>query len=301
MKKIEHITNEQIESLLTHKLAVEWIRESFSLKKNAKLPHKISISFDSLNFMNTMPCMVPELGVFGAKIVTRYSNRTPSVDGELLLYRYSDGELLCLMDAYHITTFRTGAVAALAIETFAKKDFTSIGLMGLGSTGIATIKCLASIFGKKKLDIFLLKYKDHIQRVDSWIRNNTQWKIHESKTPQDMVENSDVVISCVTYAGKDVAPIEAYREGCLVVPVHTRGFQNCDLVFDKVYADDTDHVKGFKYFNHFKSFAELSDVLDGTARGRIDDKEKILSYNIGLALHDIVYAHHLYQKIKHSN
>ena len=43
-----------------------------------------------------------------------------------------------------------------------------------------------------------------------------------------------------------------YRKGCLVIPVHTRGFQNCDLCFDKVYADDTAHVCGFKYFNEFK-------------------------------------------------
>lgn len=294
---MKYITNEQIAPLLTHDRAVKWVRESFLLKKSSKLPHKISIPFDSLNFMNTMPCIVPELNAFGAKIVTRYTNRTPSVDGELLLYRYENGEMLCLMDAYLITTYRTGAVAALAVETFAKDDFDSIGVMGLGSTGIATIKCLASIYATRSLTLNLLRYKNHIDRILPWLHDNTCWKVIVSESAESMVRESDVIISCVTYAGEDIAPIEAYRPGCLVVPVHTRGFQNCDLAFDKVFADDTSHVCGFKYFNQFKSFGEMPDVLDGTIKGRETDNERILSYNIGIALHDIVFAHHLYNEL----
>ena len=292
---MKHITNEEIEKVLNYERAVQWVRESFSLKKQSKLPHKISIPFETQNFMNTMPCMIPKLNVFGAKIVTRYSNRVPSVDGELLLYRYSDGKLLSLMDAYHITTYRTGAVAALAVETFARTDFESVGFMGLGSTGLATIKCLAVIYGNKPLIINLLQYKDHIQRIENWLREHTQWKVNAIQGTENLIRQSDVVVSCITYAGQDLAPIDAYREGCLVVPVHTRGFQNCDLVFEKVYADDTAHVEGFKYFSQYKSFGELPDVLDGSCPGRSNNKERILSYNIGLALHDIVYAHHLYE------
>ncbi|MDO5472532.1 MAG: hypothetical protein Q4F35_04265 [Akkermansia sp.] len=295
---MNYITNSQIEPHLTYARAVEWVRESFSLKKSSKLPHKISIPFEELNFMNTMPCMVPELNVFGAKIVTRYSGRTPSVNGELLLYRYDNGELLCLMDAYHITTYRTGAVAALAVETFARDDFESIGVMGLGSTGIATIKCLSAIYADRPLKIHLLRYKDHIQRIDSWLKQNTCWEVCVAENAEEMVRASDVVISCITYAGDNIAPTDAYRPGCLVVPVHTRGFQNCDLAFDKVFADDTSHVCGFRYFDKFRSFAELPDVLDGTVKGRENNEERILSYNIGIALHDMVYAHHLYGLIE---
>lgn len=294
---MKYITNEEIIKHLSYKKAVDWVRESFSLKKKSLLPHKISIPFEKHNFMNTMPCMVPSLNVFGAKIVTRYSARCPSVDGELMLYRYDNGELLCIMDAYHITTYRTGAVAALAVETFAKSNFQSIGVMGLGSTGLATIKCLASIYGNRPITINLLKYKEHIRRIESWLKENTIWEISVSETATNMVKSSDVIISCITYTEDQIAPIEAFREGCLVVPVHTRGFQNCDLSFEKVFADDKAHVCGFKYFDSFRSFAEMPDVLDGTIRGRDNDNERILSYNIGIAVHDMVYAHHIYQQI----
>lgn len=84
----------------------------------------------------------------------------------------------------------------------------------------------------------------------------------------------------------------------MVIPVHTRGFQNCDLFFDKVYADDTAHVSGFKYFSHFKQFAEIQEVIEGVKPGRESDKERILSYNIGLGLHDVVFASKIYSMLK---
>ena len=83
---------------------------------------------------------------------------------------------------------------------------------------------------------------------------------------------------------------DLFKPGVLVVPVHTRGFQNCDLVFDKVFADDEDHVKGFKYFDRFRNFAEISSVLKKQTSGRIDDKERILAYNVGIGIHDIFFA-----------
>lgn len=242
-----------------------------------------------------MPCIVPSLNVLGTKVVTRYEGRTPSVDGQLMLYRYSDGEFLALMDAFSITTVRTGAVAALAVETFARKNFETLTMMGLGNTGKATLECLAELYGDKPLNIRLLKYKNHADLVERSFAPRTNWRFSAQAEPESVICGADVCVSCVTFAGSNFAPDAAYAPGCLVVPVHTRGFQNCDLFFDKVFADDTAHVSGFKYFSSFRRFAELPDVLTGKISGRESDEERILSYNIGIALHDIVFAHHLHE------
>lgn len=85
---------------------------------------------------------------------------------------------------------------------------------------------------------------------------------------KEVIDGSDVILSAVTYAEEDFCENKYFKEGCLVVPIHTRGFTNCDLFFDKVFADDRGHVQNFKYFNKFKSFAEISDVLEGNAKGR---------------------------------
>ena len=46
-----------------------------------------------------------------------------------------------------------------------------------------------------------------------------------------------------------------------------------------------------------KYFAEISDVLSGEKVGRKDDSERILSYNIGLGLHDVLFAAKIYEKV----
>ena len=144
----------------------------------------------------------------------------------------------------------------------------------------------------------LLKYKD---QADSFIERfgaypNVTFSIIDNI--ENLISNSDVIISCITDASNLICPKnDLFKEGCLVVPIHTRGFQNCDLFFDKVYGDDTDHVKGFRYFSQFKQYAELEDVLSGRTAGRENDHERILSYNIGLGLHDILFASKIYDSL----
>ena len=110
-----------------------------------------------------------------------------------------------------------------------------------------------------------------------------------------------MVISCATYFENDIAADHFFNEGILVVPVHTRGFMNCDLFFDKVFADDTGHVDHFKNFNKFKYYDEVSNVVNGNGVGRTSDKERILVYNIGVSIHDIWYATHIYQIFEQKN
>ena len=115
---------------------------------------------------------------------------------------------------------------------------------------------------------------------------------------QDFIGGADVIVSCITSAhGLVCDRDELYRSGCLLIPVHTRGFQNCDLFFDKVYGDDRGHVEGFKYFDRFKQFDELTNVLLGQNPGRESDQERILCYNIGLGLHDAFFASRIYDML----
>ena len=141
---------------------------------------------------------------------------------------------------------------------------------------------------KDQAELFIERFKDY---------KNVVFDIYDST--EDLIRDSDVVFSCITSAdGILCEDMDCFRPGILLIPVHTRGFQNCDSVFDKIYADDTGHVCGFRYFNSFRKFAEFSDVLDGSAEGRTDNHERIISYNIGLGLHDLIFADKIYELLK---
>ena len=87
---------------------------------------------------------------------------------------------------------------------------------------------------------------------------------------------------------------EYFKEGCTVIPICTMGFQNCDLFFDRVFTDEIEQIRGFKYFDHFAPVTtNVTDVLNGAAPGRTDNVQRILVYNYGFAIHDLVFAANL--------
>lgn len=274
---------------------MEWIEQSFRMKYESILPNKVSISpFDGGYFFNSMPCYLKEpVNRFGIKVVNRYPGREPALSADYLLYDGVNGEPLALMDANWITTMRTGAVAALAIRMFKSSEARTYSFIGLGNTARATLLCLLEQTAEP-LHIRLMAYKgqekDFMERFAAY--DNISFEVVNDHF--SLVDGADVVVSCITYAADIIAADEAFKPGCLVVPVHTRGFQNCDLFFDKVFADDTDHVRGFKYFSRFRRFAELSQVLLGLEKGRESDEERILAYNVGIGLHDLFFASKVY-------
>ena len=293
------ITDEEIRALrISPEQCVEWVRGAFLIKDRCQLPPKISLHPQGTDFINTMPCILPpEYHTFGCKVVSRIKGQHPALNSEMMIFDTLTGKMTALVNTDWITAMRTGAVAALAINTFRKSDAKIYSFVGLGAMGHATLDCFLATNKDMPMIVRLKRYKDHAEKTIEKYSGyaNVTWEI--SETMEDLVRDADVVVSCITDAqGLLVEDVNLFKPGVLVVPVHTRGFQNCDTVFDKVFADDEGHVKGFKYFNQFKSFGEMANVLSERVEGRKSNKERILSYNIGLGLHDVFFAYNIIKK-----
>lgn len=294
------ITAQQIEDLhISPATCVEWVTGSFKMKYDSQCPAKISVHPEGNDFITTMPALLPRhTNTFGVKVVSRINGRHPALRSDLMLFDSHKGNIKALVDADWITNMRTGAVAALTMKTLRRTNAHTIAMIGLGNTAHATLTCIASIFPDEQLEIRLMKYKNHAEQFihDFSSYQNLTFTIVDN--PKDFAQGSEIIISCVTEAKSLLIEQDEYfDEGVLVIPIHTRGFQNCDLFFDKVFADDTDHVRGFRYFDRFKQFDELSRVLLEDNPGRENDKERILAYNIGLGLHDTLFAYRIYQQL----
>ena len=279
-----------------------WTSEMIKNKRNAVLPAKISMKPRDGVFCNVMPCIVQDGSASwgGVKIVTRYPERNPSLDSQLILLDVISGEVLALMDANWITAMRTGAVAAHSIMLFAKEDFSEIGMIGLGNTARATLLVLTEMMPAHQFNIKLMRHKGQEIEFAKYFAEYTNLQFCYVDDNEKLVRGSDVVISAATYLPEDICSDDCFDEGVLVVPIHTLGFTNCDLFFDKIYADDFNHVCHFKNFDKFKKFSEVSDVVNGRTVGRESKKERIMVYNIGVSMHDINFAAHIYQMLKGS-
>lgn len=279
---------------------IDGVRYCFTHKPEAQLPAKISVHPQGLDFFTSMPCLLPpEIGRFNVKVVSRIDGRVPSLRSDSMLFDSKTGELLAVIDTDFITTMRTGAVASLAIHTFKKSDASTFAFVGLGNTARATMLCLGTLLQGTKAEVKLLRYKNQAELFIERFKYFSNITFSIVDTIDALFSDSDVIVSCVTEERSIFHDDDKiFKPGVLIVPVHTRGFQNCDTTFDKVFCDDVAHVSGFKYFSQFRSLTEIGEVLRGEKDGRTSDSERIISYNIGLGLHDAYFCNLVYDKIK---
>lgn len=301
MKDFLQISEDRILALgITPAMCVDWVRDAFLHKDECILSPKVSQKPTQDSFFNTMPCCLPQENVMGVKVVSRLPGNVPPLKSAITLFDMKSGELVALMDANWITAMRTGAIAALAAKTFVNHFEDAVfAFTGLGNISRAVLKCLLSQLNPaKSCDVWLLKFGDESKRFIEDFKSYDWVTFHETESREELVNHSDALFSAVTVMNEQFLAPDKFPAGYTLIPVHTKGFQDCDMVFDRIFGDDVDHEKGFKNFASFRFFAEFKDVLSGRVPGRQSGMERIICYNVGIALHDIWFATKVCNMIK---
>lgn len=283
---------------------VQWIYESFAMKAEAQLPAKISVHPEETDFFTSMPCLLPEsksnpnVRYFGIKEVHRIEGAIPSLGSDILLYNAKNGDLLALLDGDWITTMRTGAVAAASAKALRNEGGFRYGMLGLGNTARATLLCVLDAEPEKHFDVKLLRYKDQAELFIERFKDYKNVSFEIIDDIRTIVQSVDVLFSCITSAdGLIVEDESLFPAGITIIPVHMRGFQNCDTTFDRVFGDDTGHVRNFKFFPQYRDYNEIGEVFAGRDPGRKSPKQRIIDYNYGLGLHDALFSSKIYEMV----
>lgn len=279
----------------------EWI--DFVLRNRDKfvLPTKVRIPLEGSDYCNIMPCSMPERRFFGLKVINRSEKRREmgelNLDSQILLYDYDTANLLAIMDGNYITALRTAAVAAHSVMNFSP-EFDTIAMLGLGNIGVATGDILFGLIKDRKVTVKLLRYKNQAERFAERFSGYTNLKFEIVDRYEELMKDSDVILSAVTYAEDDFCDPSIYKPGVTVIPVHMRGFMECDPLFDHVIVSDMIRAQGFKYFDRYKKVTLTDDVLDGKVLVREKSTDRVLVYNLGLAITDIYFAAQIYSMVE---
>ena len=277
---------------------IEWVKQSFQMRSQADMPPKICQHMAGDVLVNTLPCLLPSINRYAVKVVTRHPGQSPTLKSKILLVDMTNGDTLACLDGNWITAWRTGAVAALAGKVFIGNfKNAAIGFVGLGTMAHSTFECLQSLFTVPH-DIWLLRYKDQAEKFEEKYSKLPNIKFHLTDSREELIKNTSALYSCVTVMNEQFLPAELYPAGYTLIPVHMRGFQDCDTCFDRIFGDDRGYLSHFQHFNEFKYFGEFSKVLLGIDAGRRNLHERIICYNIGLALHDLFFASRIYDEFQ---
>ncbi len=239
------------------------------------------------NFIHAMPASIPALGAAGVKWVSGFPGNPA------LGLPYISG-LLILNDP------ATGLPTAVAVKRLARRDASSLAILGCGVQGRTNLEAVASVLPALRE---VRAYDIHPDRVAGYIKEMgvllPRLRYVTSPTPRAAVEGADVVVTAGPIRAQPTPSIEAdwFSEGALGVPLDYDSYWKPEALAraDRFYTDDTSQMLHTRELGvHFQRipevYADLGQVIAGVKDGRRTDRERLVCMNMGIALDDMATA-----------
>src|SRR6266850_1236308 len=232
------------------------------------------------NFIHAMPASVPALRAAGVKWVSGFPGNPnrglPYISGLLIL---NDPE--------------TGLPEAV-------RDAASFGILGCGVQARTNLEALIHVLPSLKE---VRAYDIHPERAASYCeemgRMHPKLRLAPVTTPREAVEGADVVVTAGPIQAKPRPAIEPgwFSEGALGVPLDYDSYWKPEAMAaaDRFMTDDTPQLLKTRAHGVFfqripEVYADLGEIVAGLKDGRRNDRERLISMNLGIALEDMAVA-----------
>ena len=263
--------------------------------------------------LGLMPSYIGSPKAIGAKVVSVFpgnrDTRFESHQGAVLLFECENGRLLAVVDASSITAIRTAAVSAVATNVFARRDATSLAILGSGAQASMHIEAMSVVRPIKTIRVWS-RNSDNAKKFADRETRLRGIPVEAFGSAKDAVAGCQVV--CTTTAA--TTPI---LKGCWLEPgVHvnaigasTPPFRELDseaVVKCRLFVDRRESIvneaedfrvpkkEGLIGDDHIRG--ELGEVLLGKVMGRTSDNDVTIFKSVGLAVEDLAATCHLYNR-----
>ena len=273
-----------------------------------QMPPKIFEHRSPIRFYSSMVSVAPYLGYAGCKWQSGNQDNLlsglPSILGLFILVNDATGEPVAVMDSTWITAERTAAASILVTRYQANANVKTLGMIGCGVQGR---KQLEGILKEVPTIIRCFAFDSELEVAKRYSREmSDKYKIDviAVATPEKAVREADIVITGGVIR-KDATPVikpDWIKAGCLGISIDydaswcPETVRNMDLVItdDKIQLLDEQskgHFAGVEQID-----AEIADLVCHRKGIRTTTEQRILTYNLGIALEDLVTAVELYKR-----
>ena len=317
------LDEEKIKKVLKIKDVIKIVEDGFRKKRLGlvSLPPKMGPNLYAPGaFAESMPVAVFEtqdstkmnrrkkLQVFGIKWQSAFKSNLkkgiPYLNNLIILNEPKCGLPIAVLKGNWITAIRTAAVSAVCAKYLApRKKELNIGIFGLGLQAFMHVLAFKSIF--KKVQFIL--YEHNKNSLKDFLKKFPKEKIIVLKNIHKIVRSSDIVLSATTFPLK-ISPYifkNDLRDDVLILPLEygTRIDPNIYKCLDEIYTDDINQYELKSKLKHYfpatrpEIKIEIGDLIRKKyKRGKMP--RKILVFNLGIALFDILVALQVLKKLK---
>ncbi len=304
------LTEQQVQSLLPMGdliAAMEAALARFSAGEVLQPVRSVLTVGPTKAFFGLMPAYVPNPGSLGAKLVTVFadnpSKQLPSHLATILLLDPETGSLQAIMDGRFITEARTAAVSAVSARFLAKRDASTLALIGSGVQARSHLEAFAEVRQLKDVRVWSPNPASR-ERFVGEMGGHVPVPVRAADTAEAAVRGADLVV----LATSSITPViksEWVDAGAHVVSVGAcrpdqREIDPSLTARARLYVDSRaaalvesgDVVMGMAdgLFDASHIRGELGEVVLGRAEGRRGDRDITIFKSLGMAVEDVVAA-----------
>ena len=300
---ILYLSNRDLEELgLSLGEIVPILEEMFRRKASGDTvqPPKIFFHRGGPRFYSSMVSSAPGLGFAGCK----WQSGDPEnparglsyIQGLFILSEDATGQPVAIMDSKWVTGNRTAAASAVAAKHLARRDARTIAILGCGLQGRKNLEALKAVLPSLAR---CQAYDVVAEREAAFVHEtHDRWGVSVvgAGSAEGAVRGADIVITA--------GPIEEHRRATLMPEWLAAGSLTIALDYDSyvtdaaiaaadlVLTDDRGQIEDArqregKFTGVRRIDAELADLLS-TGRGRrTHEGQRILVFNLGIALEDL--------------
>jgi alanine dehydrogenase len=304
------LTEQQVQSLLPMSdliTAMEAALARFSAGEVLQPVRTVLTVGPTKAYFGLMPAFVPNPGSLGAKLVTVFGENPkkhlPSHLATILLLDPETGSLQALMDGRFITEARTAAVSAVSARFLAKRDASTLAIIGTGVQARSHLEAFAEVRQLKDVRVWSPKAESR-SRFVSDMSGHVTATLRATETAEEAVRGADLIV-LVTSSATPVIEDAWVGPGTHVVSVGAcrptqREMAPTLVARARLYVDSRaaalvesgDIVMGVAdgLFSASHIRGELGEVVLGRAEGRKTDDEVTIFKSLGMAVEDVVAA-----------
>lgn len=278
------------------------------------MPPKIFFHRGGPRFYSAMASAAPPLGFAGCKWQSgdpdNPARGLPYIQGLYILTDDASGRMVALMDAKWITGRRTAAASALVARYQARKDARTLAILGCGLQGRAHLEAIKgevqSLTHCRAYDILPDRQNTYVAEMDG----RFGIAVSGAASAEEAIRGADIIVTGgpITEHRTPSLPAGWIAPGGLLVTIDYDSYvtDECIRTMDIVLTDDRGQIEEArrtegKFLAVDRIDAELSEMIASDKGRRQTDTQRILAFNLGIALEDVVTAAEIYRRAEEAN
>jgi ornithine cyclodeaminase/alanine dehydrogenase-like protein (mu-crystallin family) len=298
-----------VRNLLDIDLAIESQRRAFEElgRGRALLPARLLVDGKegSVSFCYAAR-LAPESGAvckFGSVNPANADRGLPTISALITVLDGEDGRPVAIMDGTSVTTIRTSAASAVAVEVLANRDSHRMAVLGSGVQADAHVRAISRVLALRSVHVWGPD-RGRREALARSLNEEFDFEVTAAVTAEEATRNADVVVGCTT-SFDPILESAWLQPGATVISIGSFAPNRCEVPQDlltragAVVVDDietaAEHAGPIVQalasgLIASDGLVSLGEVVAGLKPGRTSSSEIVYYNSVGIGVQDAAAA-----------